>query len=78
MPQVSINELAGLLEHLALMQSRRADIFRLAGEIRVNSDRLLGLMEAAELLGFATITQGDVTLTPLGETFAEASILARK
>jgi NitT/TauT family transport system ATP-binding protein len=29
-------------------------------------------------LGFATVAQGDITLTPLGETFAEASILARK
>jgi NitT/TauT family transport system ATP-binding protein len=35
-------------------------------------------MEAAELLGFATIAEGDITLTPLGETFAKASILARK
>jgi len=78
LPNVGINALTGLLEHLGLMPDRREDIFRLAGELKVNSDRLLSLMEAAELLGFATITQGDVTLTPLGETFAEASILARK
>jgi NitT/TauT family transport system ATP-binding protein len=78
LPPVSINELTGLLEHLNLMSSGREDIYRLAEELRVNSDRLLGLMEAAELLGFATITQGDVTLTSLGESFAEASILARK
>ena len=36
------------------------------------------MTEAAELLGFATIAKGDITLTPLGQTFAEASILARK
>ena len=30
------------------------------------------------MLGFATVAQGDIALTPLGETFAEASILARK
>jgi NitT/TauT family transport system ATP-binding protein len=30
------------------------------------------------LLGFATIAEGDITLTSLGETFAEASIQARK
>jgi NitT/TauT family transport system ATP-binding protein len=36
------------------------------------------LTEAAELLGFATIAQGDITLTPLGETFADAGIQARK
>jgi NitT/TauT family transport system ATP-binding protein len=78
LPPVSINELAGLLEHLNLMSGGREDIYRLAEELKVNSDRLLGLMEAAELMGFATITQGDVTLTSLGESFAEASILARK
>ena len=44
----------------------------------MGSDHLLGLTEAAELLGFATVTGGDIALTPLGETFAEASILARK
>jgi NitT/TauT family transport system ATP-binding protein len=29
-------------------------------------------------LGFAVISKGDIELTPLGQTFAEASILARK
>ncbi len=36
------------------------------------------MIDAAELLGFATIAQGDITLRSLGETFAEASIQARK
>jgi NitT/TauT family transport system ATP-binding protein len=39
---------------------------------------VLRLTETAELLGFATVAKGDIRLTPLGETFAEASILARK
>ena len=30
------------------------------------------------MLGFATVAQGDISLTSLGETFAEASILGRK
>ena len=30
------------------------------------------------MLGFANIAYGDITLNPLGETFAEASIRARK
>ena len=41
-------------------------------------DALPPLTEAAELLGFATVAQGDLTLTPLGETFADAGILARR
>ncbi len=78
LPPITINDLAGLLEHVAEMPDRRHDIFRLAEELRVDSDHLLQLTEVAELLGFATIGQGDIVLTPLGETFAEASILARK
>ena len=29
-------------------------------------------------MGFATVAQGDITLTALGQTFVDASILARK
>lgn len=78
LPHIVINELAGLLEHVVELPNDRADIYRLAEELKVNSDYLLRLVEASELLGFATITQGDFILTSLGETFAEASILARK
>jgi len=72
------NSPAGLLEHVAEMPDHRHDLYRLAEELRVDSDHLLQLTEVAELLGFATIGKGDIVLTPLGETFAEASILARK
>ncbi|MBX2999660.1 MAG: AAA-associated domain-containing protein [Caldilineaceae bacterium] len=78
LPHIAIIDLAALLEFLTSMLKGRADIFRLPDELGVNSDHLLRLTEAAELLGFATITKGDIALTPLGETFAEASILARK
>ncbi len=78
LPPVPISALAGLLEHVAEMPDHRHDIFRLVEELRVDSDHLLQLTEVAELLGFATVGQGDIILTPLGETFAEASILARK
>ena len=78
LPHITINDLAGLLERLAGAANNRADIYRLAEETKSDSDHLLRLTETAELLGFAHIAQGDITLTPLGETFAEASILARK
>jgi NitT/TauT family transport system ATP-binding protein len=35
-------------------------------------------VEAAEVMGFATVDQGDIKLTGLGQAFADASILARK
>ena len=78
LPEVSINNLEGLLEHLLKLPGRREDIFRLADELKLDSDLLLRLTEAAELLGFAMIAQGDITLTSLGETFAEAGATARK
>jgi len=78
LPDISLNKLASLLERLAEMPHSRADLFRLAEELQVSSDALLSLTDAAELLGFATVAQGDITLTPLGQAFAEASIQARK
>ncbi|MGQ9490526.1 MAG: ABC transporter ATP-binding protein [Anaerolineae bacterium] len=78
LPEASISDLAGLLEHLAELPGDRADIYRLAAALGVDTDHLLRLIEAAEVLGFATVAQGDVMLTTLGETFAEASILGRK
>jgi NitT/TauT family transport system ATP-binding protein len=78
LPHTTINELTGLLEHLHEAPQHRADIYQLAEDLKVELNALLPLTEAAELLGFATIAQGDITLTSLGETFAEASIQARK
>jgi len=78
LPHVTVNEIAGFLEHLENLRTPGADIFRLAGELHMDSDRVLELAEAAERLGFVVVGQGDITVTPLGETFAEASIQARK
>jgi len=78
LPHIAISDLAGLLEHVHEAPSYHVDIYKLATELQVHLDALLHLTETAELLGFATVAQGDITLTPLGETFAEASILARK
>ncbi len=78
LPLIAISDLSGLLEQLDEQPRNRSDIYRLEDELGVDSNVLLSLLEAAELLGFAIIEKGDTTLTPLGETFAEASILARK
>jgi NitT/TauT family transport system ATP-binding protein len=78
LPHITINDLAGLLEYLAEAPDQKEDLYRLAEELKIDSDQLLRLSEAAELLGFATISKGDITLTVLGDTFADASILGRK
>jgi NitT/TauT family transport system ATP-binding protein len=79
LPHIAVDHLlAGLLEHVGETPGNRHDIYRVAQELKMDSDHLLRLTDAAELLGFAMIAQGDISLTPLGETFAEASILSRK
>ena len=78
LPNVTVNELAGFLEHLVNVRSGRADIFRLGDELHMDSDRVLRLAEGAERLGFAVVDHGDLAETPRGEAFAEASIQARK
>ncbi len=77
LPAARINALAGLLERLN-SDNGQADLYRLAHELNLELDDLLPIMEAAELLGFAHVAAGDINVTPLGQTFAEASILARK
>jgi NitT/TauT family transport system ATP-binding protein len=78
LPDVSVSDLAGLLEALVDKPDDRADIYQLVEELKVDSDHLLRLTETAELLGLANIDHGDIALNTLGQTFADASILARK
>lgn len=78
LPDVHIGDLAGLLERLVEKPNNRDDIYHLTAELTLDSDHVLSLTETAELLGFATVAKGDIQLTSLGETYAEASILARK
>ena len=78
LPDITINDLSGLLEHLGELPGDRADIYRLAEALKVDSAPLLLMTEAAELLGFASVRGGDIMLTPLGETYADASIQVRK
>ncbi len=78
LPDVQVVHLAGLLEALAEKPDNRTDIYRLAEELKIDSNQLFPLQDAAELLGFATISKGDISLTTLGQTFVDASILGRK
>ena len=78
LPEISIGDLAGMLEYLAEQDQTATDLYRLTEELAIDSDHLLRLTEVAELLSFVTVQKGDLTLTPLGETYADASIRARK
>jgi NitT/TauT family transport system ATP-binding protein len=77
LPHARPGGIAGLME---LLHDRggREDIYRLAEPLAMDVDDLLPIIEAATMLGFATLKEGDVEVTPAGVAFAEADILTRK
>jgi NitT/TauT family transport system ATP-binding protein len=77
LPIARINALAGLMEKVS-EENGRADLHRIAGELHLELDDLLPVVEAAALLGLAQVHAGDILLIPLGQAFADASIAARK
>lgn len=77
LPGARPNALAGLVEKLAA-EDGRADLARLSAELAFEIDDLLPVVEMGELLGMVTVADGDLLLTTLGKTYADASILARK
>ena len=78
LPHASINAISGLLERVNEEFADRIDLYRLADELDEPLDDMLPAVEASEMLGFATVESGDLELTALGQTFAEASIPSRK
>ena len=77
LPRALLNQLAGLVEKLS-DEGGRADLYRIGGELSLELDDLLPIVEAGDLLGFLSVQEGDLLLALLGQTYAEASILARK
>lgn len=77
LPDARLNALAGLVEKLAA-EGGRADLYRISAELAMELDDLLPIVEACEKIGFVTIQEGDLLLTPLGRNYAEANILTRK
>ena len=56
----------------------RADMYKLADELAFEIDDLLPIVDAAQLLHFLKVEEGDVVITPEGRAFAESEILAQK
>lgn len=77
LPHASVEALAGLLEHLDQAKGHY-DVYRLDDDLGTDMTDLMQTIEMAEMLGFANVSAGDIQITPLGQTYAEASILTRK
>jgi NitT/TauT family transport system ATP-binding protein len=77
LPHARPGGMAGLLE-LLLDKGGRDDIYRLADDLAFEIDDLLPIVDAAQLLRFLTVEEGDAAITPAGEEFANSEILRQK
>ena len=77
LPHAGISTIFGLLEVLDDL-SGRDDIFKLARSLNYELDDLLPVMEAAEILGFVRLEEGDITMTELGKEIVEDDVDGRK
>ncbi len=77
LPHARPGGMAGLLE-LLIDKGGRDDIYRLADDLAFEVDDLLPIVDAAQLLGFLTIEEGDAAITPSGTEFANSEILRQK
>lgn len=78
LPHAPVSKIAGLVERVNEERVSRIDVYRLADDLDEPFDEVLPVIEAAEMLGFARVESGDLSLTSLGQAFAEAGIQARK
>ena len=81
LPDVDPSELSGLLETMdspEFQVKKMIDLPELAEDLHMDVDDLFPLTETLEVLGFATIAEGDIALTDAGKQFARADMLEKK
>src|SRR5499427_3497062 len=79
LPDSSVQQLSGLIDSLSEAPYHgRADLPQLADEENLVMDELFPLIETLQLLGLAHVSGGDIELTALGRSYAQADMLARK
>jgi len=77
LPHARPGGMAGLLEVLIDLEGTE-DLYHLAERLLMEVDDLFPIVDAAVLLGFAKIEEGDVSITPEGRTWAEADVTTQK
>lgn len=79
LPNAGVNEIMGLIDAMVkINKDGPIDLPVLADELMLETDQLFPLIEAMEILKLATVSKGDITLTPFGKQFYETDILERK
>ena len=77
LPHARPGGIAGLLEFI-IDFGGHIDVYRLADELAFEIDDLLPIVDAAQLLDFLTVGEGDVAITLAGREYAESEILKQK
>ena len=77
LPHARPGGIAGLLEIL-IDRGGKDDVYKLADELGFELDDLFPIVEAAQLLGFLKLEEGDVAITDSGRLFADSEILKQK
>jgi NitT/TauT family transport system ATP-binding protein len=79
LPDAPVQQLSGLIDALVEAPHHgRADLPHLADTVGLETDDMLPLIEALQILGFAHVGGGDIELTAAGRTYSEADIQRRK
>lgn len=76
-PQTGVSEILGLLTVLD-DRGNRADVYRLAQELNMDTSELLPILQGAEVLGLVQTPGGDVVLVPLGKRVVDADVNTKK
>jgi NitT/TauT family transport system ATP-binding protein len=77
LPDASVGGLAGLVE-IVYANDARIGLSDLADELNFEIDDLLPLLDAATMLGFIDVGDGELTLTDIGAQFTTADIQTSK
>jgi len=78
LPHARAEGIAALLEVLQTRGGKRENLYEVAQALQFGTDDLLPIVDAASLLCFITVNEGDIELTEDGKRFAAADILTRK
>src|SRR3984885_15058072 len=77
LPHARPGGISGMLEILS-DRGGHDDIYHLADDLSFEIDDVLPIVEAASMLGFVNVSEGDVELVPEGHQYVDADIAERK
>jgi NitT/TauT family transport system ATP-binding protein len=75
-PHIRAGSVAGLLEILENRQDE--DLYRIGQELQLDVDDLLPIVDAAKMMGFIELKEGDIHLKPIAYQFIQGDVDERK